>query len=176
MTFSPKDFFNFLKLPPNILSAISLATGLILFLPENILLKMYLINFKDKFGFVIGIVFLLSISILIVFILSYIVNKIKTKITNHKVKKRQIAYLLKADERKTNLIKEFIKNDTHTLSLPMNDGLILELEQFMVISTAGNTQLADFDFNNNVYIKYFLQPWVIDIIASNDELKKKFKI
>ncbi len=175
MTFSPKDFFDFFKLPPNILSAISFATGLILFLPEDILSKMYLINFKNKFGFIIGILFLLSVSILIVFILSYIIEKVKNKVKDYKLKKGRIEYLLRADKSKTNLIKEFIKNETHTLSLPMNDGLILELEHFMIISTAGNTQLANYDYGN-VYLKYFLQPWVLNVIINNDELKKKFKI
>ena len=143
MTFSVKDFTDFLKLPPNILSAVSLATGLILFLPEKILKKMYLINFKDKFGFIIGIVFLISISILFIFLLTFVIKKIKNKIDDRNVKKGRIKYLLNADKSKTNLIKEFIKDKTHTLSLPMNDGLILELQYFGIINAAGNTQLAD---------------------------------
>lgn len=175
MTFSPKDFFAFFKLPPNILFAISFTTGLILFLPEDILSKMYLINFRNKFGFIIGILFFLSVSILIVFILSYIIEKIKNKIKTHKYKKRRIEYLLRIDKSKTNLIKEFIKNETHTLSLPMNNGSVLELEYLKIISTAGNTQLANYDYDD-VYLKYFLQPWVLDLIINNDELKKKFKI
>lgn len=176
MTFSVKDFTDFLKLPPNILSAVSLATGLILFLPEKILKKMYLINFKDKFGFIIGIVFLISISILFIFLLTFVIKKIKNKIDDRKVKKGRIKYLLNADKSKTNLIKEFIKDKTHTLSLPMNDGLILELQYFGIINATGNTQLADMGYDNSVYIKYFLQPWVIGIISNNEELSKKYKV
>ena len=72
--------------------------------------------------------------------------------------------------------KEFIKDKTHTLSLPMNDGLILELQYFGIINAAGNTQLADMGYDNSVYIKYFLQPWVIGIISNNEELSKKYKV
>ena len=37
-----KDFLEFLKLPPNILFAISLVTGTILFLPDSMISKLYI--------------------------------------------------------------------------------------------------------------------------------------
>ncbi len=83
---------------------------------------------------------------------------------------------MNADENKTNLIKEFIKDSTHTLTLPMNDGLVIELSHFGIITMAGATQLVDMGFDNSVNLKYFLQPWVISIIKNNEELKEKYLI
>lgn len=53
-----KDFIDFLKLPPNILGALSIASGtLLLLLPQKLAQKFYIINFREKYGFTIGIVF-----------------------------------------------------------------------------------------------------------------------
>ena len=37
-----------------------------------------------------------------------------------------------------------------------------------------STQAVDFDFDNMMYARYFLQPWVINIINKNENLRKKF--
>ena len=52
-----KDFIDFLKLPPNILGALSIASGTLLLLPQKLAQKFYIINFREKYGFTIGIVF-----------------------------------------------------------------------------------------------------------------------
>ena len=176
MNFTFKDFFDFLKLPPNILFAVSLSTGLILFLPNTILTKMYLVEFKDKYGFFIGLTFVITISILFVFFVSYILKKIINKILEIKLKRKRTEYLLSADKTKIKLIKEFLREETHTLPLPANNGLILELQSYNVIGLAGGTQLVDTDYDNNIYVKYFLQPWVVEIITNNEDLKKIYKI
>lgn len=60
------------------------------------------------------------------------------------------------------------------MQLPVNDGLTSELSYFCLISLAGGTQAVDFDFDNMMYARYFLQPWVINIINKNENLCKKF--
>ena len=50
-----KDFIDFLKLPPNILGALSIASGTLLLLPQKLAQKFYIINFREKYGFTIGI-------------------------------------------------------------------------------------------------------------------------
>ncbi|MGL5379745.1 super-infection exclusion protein B [Clostridium sp.] len=51
------NFMEFLKLPTKIMLALGLASGVILFLPDTIVEKMYMIEFRDKYGFVIGVIF-----------------------------------------------------------------------------------------------------------------------
>ena len=65
-----KDFIDFLKLPPNILGALSIASGALLLLPDQ--LAKYMTEFRDKYGFTIGIIFVVSTAILIVLIVSKI--------------------------------------------------------------------------------------------------------
>ena len=46
-----KDFIDFLKLPPNILGALSIASGTLLLLPQKLAQKFYIINFREKYGY-----------------------------------------------------------------------------------------------------------------------------
>lgn len=61
--FNLADFF---KLPTKIMFALALASGMVLFLPVNIVAKMYMVDFRNKYGFAIGLLFLISFSILVV--------------------------------------------------------------------------------------------------------------
>ena len=171
-----KDFIDILKLPPNILSAISLVTGSILFFPDKLLKKLYMVDFRNNYGFVISIIFLVSSAILIILLCTIIYDKIKKRIENKRLKQAQIKYLIDAEQPKVKLIKELIKEDTHTLALSVNNGLTTELLHFGIISLAGNTQPVDFYNNSEMYLKYFLQPWVIKLINETKELKNKYKI
>ena len=58
------NIMDFFKLPTKIMVAIALATGMILFLPDSLISKMYMDGFRNEYGFIIGAVFVVSISIL----------------------------------------------------------------------------------------------------------------
>lgn len=47
-----------LKLPNKIVASIALSTGLTLFLPDSIINKLYINSLKDKYGFIVGFIFL----------------------------------------------------------------------------------------------------------------------
>lgn len=74
-----KDVVDFLKLPPRILAALSVASGLLLFLPDAIIEKLYMTSFRSKYGFALGIVFVVSVSILVVISVVTVAKKIKEK-------------------------------------------------------------------------------------------------
>ena len=92
-----------------------------------------------------------------------------------RINRKTEAYLLSADSVKTTLIREFLADGTHTLSLPMNDGLVIELNSLGIISMAGKTQMTGPRFDGQLEVRYFLQPRIISIIDNNPELKKKYK-
>ena len=166
-----KDFIDFLKLPPNILGALSIASGILLFLPNNIMKKFYMLEFREKYGFTIGIVFLVSLSILIVLIITKIYKYFSNKILKKRLPKVQIKYLKGLNTNQIELIKEFLSDPTYTLTLPVNNGLVIGLQHFNVITPAGQNHLVDMI---DPQIKYFLQPWVVKRINEDDELRVKF--
>lgn len=104
---SVKDWIELLKLPPSILAGISLFSGLILFIPEHTLKKLYMVEFRDKYGFVIGIIFLIAISLLLVILIIKIFKIIKKRIEESRLEKNRIKYLENSDKTKVKLIKAF---------------------------------------------------------------------
>ena len=53
----------------------------------------------------------------------------------------------------------------------MQDGRVIELQYYNVITPAGSTHLVSMP---NPQITYFLQPWVEARINENSELRAKF--
>lgn len=166
-----KEFIDFLKLPPRILGALAIACGVLLFLPDELLGKLYMLNFRNEYGFVIGIIFVISMSILAVFLFVQIAKILKDKYECKKLKSVQRKFLKKLKGDKVDLIKVFLDDPTHTIMLPMQDALVIELTHYNVISPAGQTHAVDILYPK---INYFLQPWVAERIDEDDELKSKY--
>lgn len=170
MNFNITDFF---KLPSNVMSAISLATGIILFLPDKLLKKMYMIEFKNKWGFIIGVTFIISTSILVIGILSNICKSLYNKYSNFKFKKNSNKLLSSLDMYKKTIVYMLYKEHNKTSELPLNDGAVVFLEHWMVIQKAAS-QYAVEDLINPRF-PYFLQPWVVDKLNKEEGLLLSFK-
>ena len=166
-----KEFLDFLKLPTYILGALAIASGILLFAPDSVIQMLYMTEFRAKYGFTIGIIFITSVSILTVLIIKLIYKAISGKHNLKKLKEAQTKFLMKLDGEKVDLINTFIQQTTHTLMLPMNDGLVIELQHYSVISPAGQTHMVSMP---NPQITFFLQPWVLERIKENEELQKKY--
>lgn len=59
-------FKDFIRLSPNILAAISLVSGTILFGNNELIKRLYMTNYRNGYGFIASIIFLICVSILIV--------------------------------------------------------------------------------------------------------------
>ena len=166
-----KDFIDFLKLPPNILGALSIASGALLLLPDKLAKNLYMTEFRGKYGFAIGIVFVVSTAILIVLLTSKTYHYFHEKSLSKKLVKVQTKYLKRKTSQQVAVIQQFINEPTHTLQLPYNNGLVIELQHLKIITPAGQTHLVDM---SDPRIQYFLQPWVIQRIDNDEELRQKF--
>ena len=166
-----KAFLDFLKLPTYILGALAIASGILLFAPDSVIQLLYMTEFKANFGFTLGIVFITSVSILAVLLIKLVYGGISEKHNLKKLKEAQTKFLMKVDSEKVDLIYAFIQQPTHTMMLPMNDGLVIELQHYNVISPAGHTHLVSM---LDPQITFFLQPWVLERIKENEELQTKF--
>ena len=166
-----KEFLDFLKLPTYILGALAIASGILLFAPDSVIHMLYMTEFKENYGFALGIVFITSVSILAVLLIKLVYGSISEKHNLKKLKKAQTKFLMKVDGEKVDLINAFIQQPTHTMMLPMHDGLVIELQHYNVISPAGQTHMVSMP---NPQITFFLQPWVLERIKENEELQTKF--
>lgn len=167
------NLVDFLKLPSNVMSAISLASGLILFLPDELLKKMYMIEFKNKWGFIIGATFIVSTSILAIGILRNIYKFFHKKYLNFKFKKHSNKIINSLDMYKKMIVYILYTKDNNTVELPLNDGAVVFLEHSMVIQKATRQHAVD-DISNPKF-PYFLQPWVVKKLNKDEDLLLEFK-
>lgn len=167
------NFMEFLKLPTKIMVALGLASGVILFLPDAIVEKMYMIEFRDKYGFVIGVIFILTVSILIITGIMAIYNYFKDKYTSKKVEENSGKFLVSLDTFKKAIVYGLYLEEDHTEELPLNSGAVVHLEHMMVIGKATNQYFID-HLNNPVF-PYMLQPWVIEKLNNDNELLESYK-
>ena len=170
MNFNLMDFF---KLPSNIMSAILLASGMILFLPDEIIGKMYMIDFKNKYGFIIGVAFIISISILTIGFLISIYKFLYNKYSNFKFEKNSGKLLDSLDMYKKAIVYGLYKKDNNTAVLQLNDGAIVFLEHWMVIQKATNQYVVSNMMNPE--FPYFLQPWVVEKLQNDENVLLSFK-
>lgn len=162
-----------LKLPTKIMLAISIASGGVLFLPNKLITKMYMNNFRDEYGFIIGVIFVISISILMVNFIIEVYKFLNSMYSRRKINKNTKKLLHDLDEYKRLIVYGLYVQDNHTNELPLNDGAVVFLEHMMVIQKA-TTQYAVSDLVNPLF-PYFLQPWVIKELEKDEELLKSYK-
>ena len=74
-----KIFADFKKLSPALI-AVAIASGLILFLPYNILERMALDKLPDLWKRVIGIIFIVSVALIVTIVLVAVYHKVRAKI------------------------------------------------------------------------------------------------
>lgn len=162
-----------LTLPVTIMAAISLASSILLFSSDSFLEKIYMLDFREKNGFIVGIIFLVFTSILLIKLIAAIYAIIVV------IKKRRDFYVhgtknLKelTDYQKATVYGLF-QEDNHTAYLPVNDGAVKSLSQKMVIGLLSKENLIYDMFNPTV--PYVLQPWVAEKFNKKPNLLKDFK-
>lgn len=167
--FNLADFF---KLPTKIMFALALASGIVLFLPDNIVAKMYMVDFRNKYGFAIGLLFLISFSILVVTLIIGIYKYFSHKRSMKKFKATAKERLQKLDNYQKAIVYGLYMEDNHTSELPFHDGAVKWLKQNIIITETAS-QYAVSDLNNAVF-PYMLHPWVVEELQKDSELLASF--
>lgn len=162
-----------INLPTTFLTALLLFSGTILFSPETLLKTIYMLDFRNKYGFIIGLVFIGSLSLLIVNIIYQASQSIK-KNRNERI------FYAKAEERlkklnnyQKSLIYMLFIQDNRTLPLPLHDGSVIELENKYMIGKAASQYFVQ-DLNNALF-PFLLQPWVSDELSNKQNLLDEFR-
>lgn len=167
-----KEISKILK-TPYILITIALASGLILFLPDNIISKMYMLDFRNKFGFILGLLFWFSTTLLIVTIGVKVYKKYENKKINKRLQEGIKKFLTNMKNKaEIEIITQMLREDDYTIELPINSGAVIKLQHYYIITPAGSNHYVEMD---NPCIPYFLQSGVFKAIEESEELQKKFK-
>lgn len=168
--FNVADIF---KLPVKIFAAIAIGTAIILFLPDSVIQKLYLTGFRNSFGFVIGIAFVISVSIVGVTIVIAIYQTISRKVLFSRSKRSREKCLNQLDSYQKTIVYSLYEEMNHTDELPIHDGSVIWLEQNMIIGKAASQHFIENLANPE--FPYMLQPWAVAYLNEHMDLLNDFK-
>jgi hypothetical protein len=154
-----------IKLPPRIIGAITVICVITLFTPGNILNKLGILEIRNKYFTWLGIIFIVSSSLLVTHGLSsfysWLKKKLQLRVSQHIRKKR--LYNLTPNEQK--ILRGYIEKNTHTQTLSIISGIVSGLEAAKIIYRA--TELS---YSGGVKFDYNIQPWAWQYLNTYPEL------
>ncbi|AMM99567.1 hypothetical protein UP12_19350 (plasmid) [Bacillus pumilus] len=161
-----------LTLPTYLIASLFFASGILLFSPESIISKLNMTAFKTEYGFWIGSIFLVCLSILFILFLiglgKILLHRIYKWLMFSQAEKR----LKRLNEYQKYIVYAMYNKENFTLDLPVNDGAVKELVSLNVIGRAGEFFAID---PTNPHFSFLLQPWALQELKKNSELLSTFK-
>ena len=158
-----------LTLPINIMIAVFIAAGLVLFLPESIVEKLYIAEFKNKYGFILGSIFILFGTILVITFITITVRKMRQwhfdKYGYNKFIKNGEKALLKFNEFERMIILGIYITEDNVQSYKINNGAIKKLMHLKIISLISSNNIVYGD-NEDWEVAFHLQPWVFEVLEN----------
>ena len=162
-----KVFDEFKKLTPALL-AICIASGLILFLPETILRKMALNGFPLFWKRITGILFVISLALIVTILLSSIYKPLHNKITKMRAyNKLRKSFLALAPEHKKILV-DALTSENRSIQLYPTSGDAKYLQNGHFLHRAQSYTFASLGYVAPVV--YIPEPWLIDLFNKEPEL------
>lgn len=162
-----KTFDNFKKITPA-LSAVALLTGMLLFLPDSILAKMYLDELPVLWSRIIGITFLLSVALIITIVISSIISYISSKRRYKKLRENLKKKLQKLSSQQRHILLKLLRSKDKTISLDSNSGDTIYLVNNMFLHMP--QQVFSVGWDNEMVLTYVPQPWLLDLYNEEPEL------
>lgn len=166
---SEKTFDNFKKVTPA-LTAIALLTGMILFLPDSILLAMNLDEMPALWNQIVGIFFLLSIALMVTIIVFSVIKYVSKKRKNKRIREDLKKKLPTLSPRQKAIIVELLRSEDKTISLDKNSGdTIYLVNSFFLLLPE---QVFSLGWDNKMMLNYVPQPWLMDLFNEEPDLFK----
>lgn len=161
-----KQVFDWLKLSGKQAFILCVISSIILFSGDELLSILALVEAKKNLQIWIGLVWLISVSVLLAEIIfpayNWVSRKIKLYFNLKKYQRR--LHDLTVEEKE--LLSEYIDRNTRTTSIKYSNGVAKELESAMIIRRASN--MAHY---HDVF-PYNIQPWAWEYLTKNPDLLK----
>lgn len=140
-----------------LLPSLTIFSGFIMFSSEAVLEKLYLLQFRETSGFALGLLFVISFSLIICYIGSFLILRLSFLYKAKLKKKREYKLFMSlADVYKKTLI-EMYKSPTHSLRMEISNSVADYLQSIRAISRSSVSTVG-------VIFDFYLLPWVEDSI------------
>ncbi len=162
-----------LKIPLYILlPSVWLGSGMLLLLPDKWLDILYLLSWRNEKGFSIGLAFIVSSCLLLVYLFFYLRKVVLTVKYNLTVKRKTIRKISNLNDTEKNIIFNLYNSPGYTCELDYNQPLIQGLLARNYIYMGGQQQVTLDVFTNCIPARFTLQPYVYQTL---DHYKPKIK-
>lgn len=149
-----------LKIPLKVLlPAVCLFSGLLLFLNDEILIKLNLLEWKNKNGFVFGLIFLISTTLIVIYIFNFLKLKISQILCKLTINRKTIRTINKFSEKEIAIIMQMYFSDGYTMNIDYADPVVKSLIARKYIYLGNNAQVLP-DLYDHLWTKGTLQPFV----------------
>lgn len=159
-----KVFDSFKKISPALV-AIMIMTGSILFLPISILEKLGLNNLDPIWRTIIGLLFLLSCSLILTILLSSVFQKVLKKIKYKNLRKKLRKSYIQLSLKHKKIIIKMMTSSSKSIELDSTSGDTIYLVDNNFIFMPQQAM----DIYSGEYI-YAPQPWLVDLFEKEHEL------
>jgi len=155
------DIPEWLKIPLYILlPSLWLGSGMLLLLPDKWLDILYLLAWRNENGFSIGLTFIISSCLLLVYLFFYlrkVVLTVKYKLT---FKRKTMRKILKLNDMERDILFTLYNSPGYTCELDYNQPLTQGLLARNYIYMGGQQQVTLDVFTNCIPARFILQPYV----------------
>lgn len=155
-----------LKLPIKILAGIVfIFTTILLFAPNSFLSKLFVLNLRNDNKEIIGLFWILSVCVLVLYVCLFFAGVFKEKIDTFFYKRKLVNQLKVLSPRQKQLLKSFyVQNNKGKLDYTSADASVLE-----ALNIIGRAPVSV----GGTVFEYFLHPWVIEYIDKNQDFLKQ---
>ncbi len=151
------------KTPIKFIFVVWICTVIILFLPEQTLVKLNLKDFLRDYGKYIGITFLIFSAILLLSLIEFITKIVKRKKIKKEIEMSIIKELSQLGFHEKALLREFYINNKDTLQLPMDNDTVTGLQTKRIIYQVSNT---GFTYRHGAYFIYSISDFAKEYLTN----------
>lgn len=152
---------NVIKIPLKILlPAICLFSGLMTLLPERILDKFSLLDWKTENGFVLGLMFLISSCLILIYAVYFLKDKASNILFNLTLNRKTMKRLVRLDDTRLAILLSMYHSPGYSKVLNYTEPLVQALLAEHYIYGGGEQLVSMNLLTNEVPVKFTLQPFV----------------
>lgn len=156
------SIFDWIKLSPKYMIPISFVSGFLIFADDTLLNKFGLNELVTKFRPYLGLIFLLSIVLIISNFLFWSIPIVNKWINNLKINSRMRSRLNNLTQEEKEIFLGYILENTRSQFFALMDGVVLELKREGLIYGAINASSLK-------GVPYNINPWVWNYLRKNQD-------
>ena len=150
-----------------LLPALCIFSGFLLLISDELATKLYLKDFRQHSGFAFGIIFSITLSLILVYIIFFATKPLCEKLKKHLTKKKVIKEFKKLEEVYKKALYTMYKSPTLSGKMYLSSSIATYLLNINAVNR------GDFSAGGMVF-DFYLQPWIIWGIESEIKDAEKF--